>query len=236
MGVDWSDNITREMIATQFLQIDNTKIVEELQENVNRLEIKVNNLDKAVLKSNVGNGIVVSRMATSSPSSSSSADAVSSPPFATSSPADDEVVSSPSDDEVVSSPSDDVVASSDDVVSSDDAVASPLAKQRGYSPSFEKSPFMDSPVAKSHVVSPVARSHDVTSHPFETSPANLSASKISANLINNSDKSLTSISNSVPPAWLNSEEKKKRIGESSGSGSSGKSRGIESNNAKKTEK
>lgn len=188
MGVDWSDNVTREMIANQFLQIDNTKIVEELQENVNRLETKVNKLNNAVLNSKVGNGIVASRIATSSPSS---ADAVSSPPFTTSSAAD--VETSPADVET-----------------------SPLAKQRRYSPSFVTSPFMDSPVARS----PVVRYSNVSSHPFETSSAVETSSDdvvaSPANLINNSDKSLTSTSNneqsnSVPPAWLNSDEQKKKL-------------------------
>ena len=194
MGVDWSDNITREMIANQFMQIDNTKIVEELQENVIRLETKVDKLNKAVLNSNTGNGIVAS------------------PLFATS-PADDVVasfaddVSSSADD--VSSPADDVVSSPDDDVVSSPPFASvyPAAKQRRYSPSFVSSPFMDSPVARSTLV----KYPTVTYHPFETSPdVAISESKTSANSINNnnSDKSKTSISNSEPPPWLNSEAKK----------------------------
>ena len=199
MGVDWSDNITREMIANQFMQIDNTKIVEELQENVNRLETKVDKLNKAVLNSNTGNGIVAS------------------PPFATSPAADDVVSSSPADDVVSSSPADDVVSSpaADDVVSSPPSVVSsppfasayPAAKQRRYSPSFVSSPFMDSPVARSNLV----KYPTVTSHPFETSPdVAISESKTTVNSINNnnSDKSKTSISNSESPPWLNSEAKK----------------------------
>jgi len=203
MGVDWSDNITREMIANQFMQIDNTKIVEELQENVIRLETKVDKLNKDVLNSNTGNGIVASPLFATSPAD----DVVSSPvDDVVSSPADD-VVSSP-DDDVVSSPVDDVVSSPPYVVSSPPfASAYPAAKQRRYSPTFVSSPFMDSPVARSTLV----KYPTVTSHPFETSPnVAISESKTSANSINNnnSDKSKTSISNSESPPWLNSEAKK----------------------------
>ena len=57
MGVDWSDNLTREMIANQFLQTDNNKIVDKLQETVKRLEITVAKLDSATATiTNTGNG------------------------------------------------------------------------------------------------------------------------------------------------------------------------------------